>query len=578
MRAAFFASIMVAVAIMQAVWVPGVATSVGTGDLELYHSYDSMTEELKALAEEHGDILSLISIGRTFEGRDIWAAKLSDTPWEDEDEPEVLITGAHHAKEWPSVEVAMATLRLLVDSYGRTAADRDGDGFADSDNDQDGQVEEDPFDAQDNDGDGAVDEDWEDARLSWLVDNRQVWVVPMLNPDGLEFCRGQVASGVTDEGSLWRKNREPNYQEWGRLEGATYGVDLNRNYGFHWGELGAQSYADSRAEDYIGPVDKRDDDGDRRVNEDPMDNVDNDRDGLVDEDGRGGFTATEIGLLRDLIEAHEFAIALNFHTFKGTIYWPWMWTLDLPEDEPTFAAVAGRMAEFNGYEWRNMSDRNQQWFSRHPPVDGDSNDWMYGKYGILAYTIELGTNVFIPGEEELAAIIAENLGANLLAVEVADNPRMDRVVLEHEPLNDTVSEGPYEVSVRMAGGELVAGGMTLHHRVAGGEFEVSAMEAGNGAGEYLASIPGAGPGKRVEYFFVAVSAAQGTTFLPAYGPYQVFSFNVLGTGPSHGGTVVSAVAILLVLALGTAYTYRRRLGPAMRRLGRRTASVHDGEA
>ena len=554
---------------LQAAWAPPPVMAVDSSALDVYASYDALTEELQLLAEEHGNILSVISIGTTFEGRDIWAVKVSDSPMEDDGEPEVLITGAHHAKEWPSVEVAMATLRLLVDSYGLTAEDRDHDGFADTDNDRDGQVDEDPFDGVDNDGDGAIDEDWEDARLSWLVDNRQTWFVPMLNPDGIEYCRGQVESGVTDEGSLWRKNREPNYQDLGRLEGTTFGVDLNRNYGFHWGELGAQTYVDSRAEDYIGPVDKHDDDGDRRINEDPMDGVDNDRDGLVDEDTRGGFSATETQVIRDFVEEHKFVIALNFHTFKGTIYWPWMWTLQLPRDEPTFALIAERMAVFNGYEWRNMSDRNQQWFSRHPPVDGDSNDWMYGKCGVLSYTIELGTNMFIPGEDELLDIIAKNLGANLLAIDVADNPRMDRVTLEHAPLSDTRSTGPYEPSVKVAGGELVAGGMTLHWRVGGGEFEFEVMKPGSGAGEYVASIPRASPGEHVEYYFVAESKAQGTTFLPAFGPHQVFSFSVLDGGHGGGGTTASAAALLILLAAGTAYIYRRRLGAMARRISRK---------
>ncbi len=551
---------------LQATCTPPSALAVDGSSLDIYRSYDSLTEELNALADEHGDILSLISIGQTYEGRDIWAVKLSDNPWEDDGEPEVLITGAHHAKEWPTVEVVMATLRLLVESHGRTDRDLDGDGYADTDNDQDGAADEDPFDGMDNDGDGSVDEDWSDARLSWIVDNRQLWFIPMLNPDGLEYCREQVASGVTDEGSLWRKNREPNYQELRPLEGLTYGVDINRNYGFHWGELGAQSYADSRAEDYIGPVDKHDDDGDRRFNEDPMDNVDNDGDGLVDEDGRGGFTAGELKLLKALVEGHDFVIALNFHTFKGTIYWPWMWTLQLPEDEPTFAAIAERMAVFNGYEWRNMSERNQQWFSRHPPVDGDSNDWMYGKHGILSYTIELGYNMFIPDEEELAGIVAENLGANLVAFEVADNPRMDRIVLAHDPLGNTSSTGPFQVSVRVSGGELVSGGLRLHYRAGAGDYMVVQMEPGSSAGEYVADIPAVGGPSHLEYYFVAQSRSQGTTFLPAYGPYEVYSFDAGGDAGVAGATAASVVAVLLLLAVGTAFIYRRRIRTLLPRL------------
>ena len=403
-----------------------------------------------------------------------------------------------------------------------------------------------------------------------------MWFVPMLNPDGVEYCRGQVASGETDEGSLWRKNREPNYQDVGPMEGLTYGVDLNRNYGFHWGELGAQSYVDSRAEDYIGPVDKSDDDGDRRLNEDPMDNLDNDGDGLIDEDTRGGFSALETQAIQAFVEEHEFVIALNFHTWTGSIYWPWMFTLQLPPDEATFMELAVGMNVFNGYTYRDMSERNQQTFSRHPPVDGDSNDWMYGKHNILAYTIELGWNVFIPDEEELAGIVAENLGANLFAIEAADHPRKDPIELAHEPLDDTDSTSDRRVSVQVGGGEIVQGGMTLHFRVGDGAFGVMGMEPDASSGGYSALIPGADPGEVVEYYFVAKSVDQGTAFLPAYGPYEVFSYQVTGSGQGSAFSGFGLTLLVLIVAVGIAYVFRRRLpGPVRRRL-RHLARVAGG--
>ncbi|NIS20966.1 MAG: zinc carboxypeptidase, partial [Thermoplasmata archaeon] len=318
------------------------------------------------------------------------------------------------------------------------------------------------------------------------VDNREIWIVPFVNPDGYEYSRELLASGATSEDQLWRKNREPNYQDWGGAEGLTYGVDLNRNYGFHWGELGAQSYMDSRAEDYIGPVDKADDDGDRRINEDNMDNMDNDGDGLVDEDGRGGFTAAETLAIKQMVEDHEFTLALHMHTFKGTIYWPWMFTLQLPEDEETFERIAREMNVFNGYEFRDMDDRNQQTYSRHPPVDGDSNDWFYGKHGVISYTIELGWNMFIPGESELEGIVAENMGANLVAIEEADHPRRMPVELNHTPLQDTTSTGSREVTVRVSGGEIVPGGLELWYRVSEGQWRSMVMMADAARGGYAA--------------------------------------------------------------------------------------------
>jgi hypothetical protein len=544
--------------------LPAPAMAIDSSYLDIYPSYDEVTEEIFLMADEHPDIVMVVSIGVTYDGRDIWAVKVSDNVAEDEEEPEILITSLHHGKEWPGLSVVMATLRQLVDGYDHSCCDLDGDGFIDGDNDLDGQVDEDPYNGLDDDGDGSVDEDWPEARISWLVDNREIWIIPFVNPDGYEYSRDLVASGVTEESGLWRKNREPNYQDLGGAQGLTYGVDLNRNYGFHWGELGAQSYINSGAEDYIGPIDKADDDGDRRINEDNMDNMDNDGDGLIDEDVRGGFSATETLAIKGLVEEHEFAIALHMHTFKGTIYWPWMFTLQLPEDEDTFERIAREMNVFNQYEFRDMDDRNQQTYSRHPPVDGDSNDWFYGKHGVISYTIELGWNQFIPGEAELEGIVAENMGANLVAIEEADFPRRMPVLLEHTPLEDTTSYGSREVTVRVGDGEIVPGGLVLHYRVQEGNWRTVTMMADALRGGYAAEIPGADDGETVQYYFVARSSSQGTTHLPAYGPYQVFEYQV-----GEVGTSVSAAAmwpfLLILVVVVIAYVFRQRLRPMARK-------------
>ena len=539
-------TVIVIAGLLLASMLPAPALAVDPSYLDFYWSYDQVTDELRFLADQYPHIVSLISIGTTIEDREIWAVKVSDNPAEDEDEPEVLLTGAHHAKEWPGLEVVMATLTLLVESYDALGQDNDGDGA----------IDEDPFDGLDNDADGTVDEDWSEARITWLVDNREIWIVPIVNPDGLEYCRGQVASGESDEANLWRKNREPNYADFNPLKGLTYGVDLNRNYGFHWGELGAQSHVNSAAEDYIGPLDKRDDDGDRRLNEDPMDNQDNDGDGL---------NAAETKAVQAFVADHEFTIALNFHTFKGTIYWPWMFTLQLPEDEDTFMRIAVGMNTFNGYDYRDMSERNQQALSRHPPVDGDSNEWMYGKHGIIAYTIELGYNMFIPGEEELAGIVAENLGANLIVIEEADHPRREPLSLNHTALENTTHTGSRDVIVRVGGGELVPGGLVLHFRVDGGEWSEAGMVPSTEG--YTASIPGAEPGQEVEYYIEARSVDRGTTMLPSYGPFDLFAYRVEGSTSGAASAVLPAVLILLVVLV--AFVQRKRVIHISRRLLRR---------
>jgi hypothetical protein len=65
-----------------------------------YHTYDEMTDMLYDIAYNHSDIAILYSIGTTYEGREIWAMKISDNPRVfEENEPEILFTGAHHGKE-----------------------------------------------------------------------------------------------------------------------------------------------------------------------------------------------------------------------------------------------------------------------------------------------------------------------------------------------------------------------------------------------------------------------------------------------------------------------------------------------
>jgi hypothetical protein len=156
-----------------------------TGDIN-YHTYEEVSDELHNMAANHGEICALYSIGTTYEGREIWAMKISDNPLEyEEDEPEVLFVGAHHGREWPSYEVPFYFLKYLFHHYDRGPIDDDGDGL----------YNEDVYDGRDNDGDGLIDEDEDESRIEWLVDNRQIWVIPMLNVDGVAYAHMQRDSG-----------------------------------------------------------------------------------------------------------------------------------------------------------------------------------------------------------------------------------------------------------------------------------------------------------------------------------------------------------------------------------------------
>ncbi|TMF41223.1 MAG: zinc carboxypeptidase, partial [Chloroflexi bacterium] len=70
----------------------------------LYHSYAEMVSEIHAVEAAHPDIVHVFSIGKSYQGRDIWAAKISDNVATDEPEPEIMFDALHHAREHLTVE------------------------------------------------------------------------------------------------------------------------------------------------------------------------------------------------------------------------------------------------------------------------------------------------------------------------------------------------------------------------------------------------------------------------------------------------------------------------------------------
>ncbi len=155
-----------------------------------YHNYAEMVVDIQAVAAARPAIVQVFSIGKSHQGRDIWAAKVSDNVANDENEPEILFDALHHAREHMTVEQAIYLLHLLADNYGS------------------------------------------DTTVTNLVNAREVYIIFALNPDGGEYdltCGGSHAPYCA-----WRKNRQPN-------SGGSVGTDLNRNYSYRWGCCGGSS-------------------------------------------------------------------------------------------------------------------------------------------------------------------------------------------------------------------------------------------------------------------------------------------------------------------------------------------------
>ncbi|MDA8372204.1 MAG: M14 family metallopeptidase [Nocardiopsaceae bacterium] len=309
-----------------------------------YHNFDELTEVVDTVVADHPGIARKATIGSSYEGRDLMAVKLSDNAGTDEDEPEVLLTHAQHAREHLTVEMAVYLLRTFTGEYGS------------------------------------------DERITELLDSREIWILPNLNPDGSEY---DTATGSYRN---WRKNRQPS------PEARAKGTDLNRNWGHQWGCCGGSSSVPS-SPTYRGPA---------------------------------GESAPEVGAVADFVRGRvvdgeqQITVGIDFHTYGELVLWPYGYTYDetapgMSQDEyDTHAALGELMAESNGYTPQQSSDLYI--------TDGSINDWLWGDQGIFSFTFEMypGSAVgggFYPPDEVIPAETSRNREAVLDLLDHADCPQ-----------------------------------------------------------------------------------------------------------------------------------------------------------
>jgi hypothetical protein len=163
-----------------------------------YHTYAEMVADINAVVAAHPTIVEKLAIGKSYQGRTIWAVKISDNVAVDENEPEVLFDGLTHSDEHMGLEMTLHIMHWLADGYGVN------------------------------------------TRITNIVNSREVWIILAVNPDGAEY---DISGGHFH---FWRKNRQPN-------AGTTaIGTDLNRNFGYRWGG-GGRTSSNPAAITYRGP-------------------------------------------------------------------------------------------------------------------------------------------------------------------------------------------------------------------------------------------------------------------------------------------------------------------------------------
>lgn len=319
---------------------PGMALAAPAldGNLGSYHTYAEMESTLLALELEYPSLASVDIIGTSHEGRSIYSLKISDNVTVDESEPEVLIMGNHHARELMSVEIPLLFTVYLLENYGT------------------------------------------DPAVSALVDGREIFIVPMVNPDGHVYVELNHGSSWWN---WWRKNRRDNGDGF-------FGVDLNRNYGYKWGfdDLGSSpvTYSDL----YRGP---------------------------------SAFSEPETQTIRDFVTNRSFTLGFSYHSYGELLLYPWGYKAAYTADHSLFYALGDTLASSNGYYQGNTA------MGAIYVTNGGSDDWAYGdhvnKYPFFCFTPEVNTSAqggFGPPDTLIAPTFDLLLPMNMLLLELADNP------------------------------------------------------------------------------------------------------------------------------------------------------------
>jgi len=299
------------------------------GSMAGYYTWQEMLDILDDMATEYPELISVKEpIGQSIEGRPIHFVRISNAPNIDQDKPEVFYNALHHAREPASLSQLIYFMWYLLENYAS-----------------------DPY-------------------VQYLLDNTELYFVPCVNPDGYVYNQTIEPAG----GGMWRKNRKNNGD-------GSFGVDLNRNYGYLWGYDDQGSSPNPTSDVYRGEA---------------------------------PFSEPETQALRDFCDAHDFRLASNHHTYGDLLVYPWAYEASLfTPDSAVFATYGQLLTQENGFR-AGTADQTVGYVT-----NGGADDWMYGDETahakILGMTPESGRedDGFWPELARITPICAANVDMNL---------------------------------------------------------------------------------------------------------------------------------------------------------------------
>jgi len=304
----------------------------GSGSFGGWYSLAEVYAFMDSLVVTYPGLCDTLRIGTSRQARPIRAFRITDESQPTQSRPRVLYTALTHSREPGGMQALVEFMTRLIEGYGI------------------------------------------DPNLTYLVNSREIWFVPVVNPDGYEYNRQAWIN--TGSFGLWRKNLRDNNGDFAIT--SADGVDLNRNFGYRWGHDNIGSSPTASSQTYRGP---------------------------------SAFSEPETRALRDFANAMGFTTADNYHTYAEICIYPWGYIAPACPDSTFLTRMAEEMQAEAGYAYGTPGDILYT-------VNGDANDWMYGeqitKPKILPVTIEAGddNDGFWPPASRIVPLAREQHRAN----------------------------------------------------------------------------------------------------------------------------------------------------------------------
>ncbi|MFQ5674603.1 MAG: M14 family zinc carboxypeptidase [bacterium] len=285
-----------------------------------YKPLDNIQNDIFDLQFQYPDLIHVEKIGSsTTMAEPILAIKISDNVSQREDEPRILFAGVHHAREPIGANICLELARTLCRKYRR------------------------------------------DPEITRWVDSIEIWLVPVVNPDGYKYIFDNDLRFP-----WWRKNLRDNDGD-GVFDPLYDGVDLNRNYDYNWQEGG-----DGKPNSWFYR-------------------------------GSSPFSEKETQAIMNLARRENFVMGISYHSYGKSILFPWG-NFNRPPDLELIVDIASGLAS----KINRVSGRGNYSILPLNGRVGQSSIWMYAEQGVIDFIVEVGTQYF-PPEGNVPSIIHENL-------------------------------------------------------------------------------------------------------------------------------------------------------------------------